>query len=305
MRFGSIKRKMKKIAAKRPSSHGERGYALVGIMAVMLFSLIMMSAAAPMVKFEAQREREEEMLWRGQQVAAGLARYAAMRGGQYPTDLNQLVEGIEVGVKKIRLLRPSALCDPMTPCDAGSSNWRLVRPGDPLVKELLDAYVSTQQKGQMVLPPPPPNLVAFAQMGATKLPGQNPDTKLDGNLGGMTGQVGGANSGGDDSEEFGKGAIIGVVSKKSDKMFRSYFGIDQYDHSLFFPGVPVLAGGFINPIAFGVIMGSGGSGNNTADAQNNPCPKGGVFIDGKCWGVLIPGKNCRGPNGETIPCPGS
>lgn len=275
---------------RRRKERVEGGYALIAIMGVIMFALILTTAAAPSVRFESQREREEEMLWRGQQVASALAHYAAMRGGQYPTDLKQLVEGIEIGTKKIRLLRPSALCDPMVGCTPGETNWRLVRPGDPLVRELLDAYIATQQRSTIQLPPPPGNLVAFAQMGATRLPGQPADTQLDGNIGGQ-------NSNDSDSSGLNrseKGPIIGVVSRKSDKMFRSYYGIEYYDHTLFFPGVPVFAGGFISPMMFGIGISA---------QTDNPCPRGGRLINGKCWGALLPGQQCRGKNGETVPCP--
>jgi hypothetical protein len=293
-------------AIPRKTRRNDRGYALVGLIGVMMFALILTTATAPSVKFESQREREEEMLWRGQQVSIAVQRYASMRGNQYPTDLNELVEGIEVGTKKIRLLRPSALCDPMTPCDPESTNWRLVHPGDPLVKELLDAYVAAQQKGNMILPPPPANLVLFAQMGATKLPGQAADTQLDGNIGpgnppsgDAPSQPGGPGAGpsGDTSNSLSdKAPIIGVVSRRSDRMFRNYFGIEQYDHTLFFPGVPVVAGGIISPLSLAFMMSS----------QPNPssnCPYGGVMINGKCWGGLYPGKNCRDPKtGDITPC---
>lgn len=279
----------------------ERGYALVALMGIMLFSLVLTTATAPKIQFETQREKEEEMLWRGQQVAAALTRYAQARGQQYPTDLTELVNGFEVGLKKVRFLRPSALCDPMTPCTPGTTNWRTVHPGDPLVKELLDAYLATQQKGNMVLPPPPAALITFAQMGGAKLPGQTADTRLDG-VGGPAAPQGGPGLAPIEGSSFDAngtsaaegGPIIGVVSRKSDKMFRSYFGIEYYDHSLFFPAIPVIAGGFINPLALGVMAGSG---------PPPQCNGGGVLINGKCWGGLTPGILCRGPNGETIPCP--
>lgn len=266
---------------------GESGYALVGLIGVMLFAMIMSATTAPMIKYEIQREREEEMLWRGQQIASALSSYAQLRAGQFPTRLEQLAEGITVGTKKIRIMRPSALCDPMLPCEGGT-NWRLVHPGDPLVRELLDAYIATQQKGNMALPPPPGNLVAFAQMGQTKLGGREADTQLDGNIGPA--------SGSDSEQEPGKeprGPIIGVVSKKTDRMFRSYFGIEFYDHSLFFAGVPVIAGGFLSPGT--LMLASGGN-------QTPRCENGGVLIQGRCWGGLTPGKNCRAADGSIYPC---
>ncbi len=271
----------------------DRGYALIGLMGVIMFALILTTVAAPSLKLESQREKEEEMLWRGQQVAWAISRYKRLRGNAYPTDLNELVQGIEIGTKKIRLLRPSALCDPMMPC-VGETNWRLVHPGDPLPKELLDAIVSTQEKRQMpVNPQNLSELARFAQIGATKLPGQPADTQLDGNIG----PVGGANQGDDSSSDpdskFKRGPIIGVVSKKSDRMFRSYFGIEQYDHALFFPDIPVVVGGFVNPLVMGALLVG-----NTGGKDPN-CPGGGVLIEGRCWGGLIPGQLKRDPNAQS------
>src|SRR5262245_20176465 len=112
---------------------GERGYALVGLMAVMMFALILTTAAAPALQREMQREKEEEMLWRGQQIAVALKNFRGLRGGLFPTDLKELVEGIDLNGKKLHLLRPSAICDPMTPCEE-ETNWRTINPGDPPTK---------------------------------------------------------------------------------------------------------------------------------------------------------------------------
>ena len=357
------------------SERTERGYAMVAIIGVMLFSLILTTATAPKIIFETKREKEEEMLWRGQQVAAALTRYSTARSGQYPTKLDELISGIDLGAKTIRFLRPSAICDPMTPCDPGkATNWRLVHPGDPLVKELLEAYLATQMKPNSNLPPPPQSLIMFAQMAGAKInldgtpvtdeahgqaaggtPGLNNGLNNGlnglnqgqpfGNNGGMSGGMGnfggsmqspgfqgsfqgggsfGGNGGSFDqggtsgtpgtsgtSSNSGSGSglssgsslgfnndeeslpIIGVVSKKSDKMFRNYFGIQYYDHTLFFPVIPVVAGGFISPLNQTAISNAGSA---------PQCSGGGVMINGKCWGGLTPGILCRGPNGATIPC---
>src|SRR5215470_16514400 len=85
---------------------GERGYALVGLMAVMMIALILTTAAAPTLQREMQREKEEEMLWRGQQVIVAISRYRQFRGGAFPTDLRELVEGVNDPTgRKIHLLR--------------------------------------------------------------------------------------------------------------------------------------------------------------------------------------------------------
>jgi type II secretory pathway pseudopilin PulG len=284
--------------ANKPAGLGKRnenGYALVGLMVVMMFALILATATAPTVRQETQREKEEEMLWRGQQVAFALKKYREYRSGAFPTDLKELIQGIDVNGKKIRLLRPSALCDPMTPC-ADGGNWRLAHPGDPLPKELLDAIIATQEKRQMSINPQSlQDLARFAQMGATKLPGQPSDTQLDGAIGARGGQADGNDAalGSDSDDPLKKKPIIGVVSKKSGKMYRSYYGIEEYDHVLFFPNVPVIVGGFVNPLVMTAAIVGGGGGN-----KDLTCPGGGVVIDGKCWGGIILGPIKRKETGS-------
>jgi len=273
----------------------ERGYALIGLMAVMMFAMILTTAAAPTLRQEMQREKEEEMLWRGQQVAMAIKKYRLDRGGIFPTDLNDLIKVTEVNGKRKRYLRPSAMCDPMMPC-TGENNWRLVHPGDPLPAELLTAISESQEKSQMPINPQGiQELARFAQLGAvnTKLPGQPADTQLDGNIGPVENQ--GADSGSGSGDQ--KTPIIGVVSRKSDKMFRSYYGIDQYDHALFFQDIPVMAGGFVNPFVLGATVVGAGAG-----VRDPQCPQGGVLINGKCYGNVIPGQMCRTPDGGVAPC---
>jgi hypothetical protein len=255
-----------------------------------MFALILTTATAPTLKQEMQREKEEEMFWRGQQIAVAINRYRAFRGGAFPTRLEDLVEGVDVGTKKLHLLRPSAICDPMTPCE-DETNWRLVNPGDPLPKELLEAIITSQEKNQITINPQGiQELARFAQMGAVSLPGQPADTQLDGVTSPVENQEGGSSSG-----DNAQGAmIIGVVSKKTGKMFRPYYGIEEYDHALFFPNVPVLAGGLINPFitpggAPGIPGGVPGGVPGGAPAARDPrCPAGGVFVNGKCVGAPSP-----------------
>lgn len=263
---------------------GERGYALVGLMAVMMLALILTTAAAPSLRREMQREKEEEMLWRGQQVVVALSRYRAFRGGVFPTDLKELVEGIDINGKRLHLMRSSAICDPMTPCEAeGETNWRTVNPGDPLTKELLEAIIIAQEKSKLpVNPQGIQELARFAQVGTVALPGQPADTQLDGVIGQGENQQGGS---GDNTQ----GApIIGVVSRKSGKMFRAYYGIEEYDRALFFPNIPVMAGGFMSPFVLGSVIPGGGVPGGVPGGPTNVkdprCPAGGMFVDGRCVG---------------------
>jgi type II secretory pathway pseudopilin PulG len=274
---------------ERDHKRSERGYALVGLIGVMLFALILTTAAAPKLKYESQREREEEMLWRGHQIQKALMIYFMnSRPNQYPTELNVLVEGLTIGTQKVRLLRPSALCDPMVSCEPGESNWRLVHPGDPLPKELLDALASMQQQQNGINIPVPPELRRYAQLGAVKLPGQESDDqgeqdeRSDNNPAPVTAP---GNSLGFDMS--GKQPIIGVVSSKSDQMFRSYYGIDLYDHALFFPGVPVVAGGFNRAALIGI--GRTGSGNTQQPGlSGSNCQPGEIRVGGQCIRTGVP-----------------
>jgi hypothetical protein len=264
-------------------------------MSVILFALILTTAAAPTQRRETQRENEEEMLWRGQQIAVAIKRYRLARGGMFPTDLNELSKVIEVNGKRIRFLRPSALCDPMMPC-RGGSNWRLVHPGDPLAKELLDAVIASQEKNAITINPQGiQELARFAQMVSTTLPRQPAGARLDSNISHTVDPKAGSGS------DFGdkKAPIIGVVSRKRGKILRSYYGIDQYDHALFFPDIPVLASDFNNPYEIGgVIIGVGDS------AGKDPRrPQGGVLIDGKRYGAVLRGQQCRDPaTQKSVPC---
>ncbi|HKX30445.1 MAG TPA: hypothetical protein VJ302_22325 [Blastocatellia bacterium] len=280
-----------------PGRRGERGYALVGMIGVMLFALILTTATAPSIKFEMQREKEEEMLYRGQQVADALGRY--FNNGptrRYPTDLKELVDGVTIGVRKTHFLRPSALCDPMTSCNPGTVNWKLVHQGDPLVRELYEAYIALQQGGQLTVMAPP-DFMRQAQLAGVQLPGQPADTKLDGNA--MAPTEGNAET--ESESGLNKLPILGVVSRKSGTMFRNYYGIQQYDHSLFFAGLGVVASGFTP----GVRLSGGGTLNNGQGANGtvnvtgggSPCPFGGVRINGQCAGGMYPGPQQR-PGGS-------
>ena len=125
-----------------------------------------MSAAVPSIEHEAQRELEEEMFFRGQQVGFALSSYRAVRG-RLPGKLEELVEKVETPKGEMRFLRPTALCDPLMPCEEGKSNWKPARPGDSVFTRFLEAYMALQAKfPERNYPPPPAELVQLAQLGA-------------------------------------------------------------------------------------------------------------------------------------------
>lgn len=280
----------------------EGGYLMVGLLAMMTITLVMIGAALPQLKFESQREREEEMLWRGQQIAMALVQYTNMKGQQLPTTLEELVDGITVGVKKVRLLRRSALCDPMLPCTGEKSNWRLVSPGDPVISSMISSLQAYQQKKkddpqmQQMLALSIANLQRFAPR--VQLPG-GASNSLGGGLNGIP-QDGQNNQNPNDQGDTGRSLlgglsdqkpIVGVVSHSKDRTVRQILDLEQYDQELFYVGGTVIAGGFYTPY----FSGTGGA----QAPQANPCPNGGFYLpdaDGKmrCFGGLFDGQ-CAPP----------
>src|SRR5436309_3738225 len=109
---------------------GERGYALVAMLATMTLLALLALAAAPGVQQQAQREREKEAIFRGQQVAEAIRLYYRYKGGQgvnsLPTSMDQLLEGIQIPgrTKKLQLLRSEAAHDPLS----SNGEWKTIEP---------------------------------------------------------------------------------------------------------------------------------------------------------------------------------
>jgi general secretion pathway protein G len=112
----------------RPRSHSQSGLTLVELIVTVAILAILASAAVPLARFRAQRERERELRYDLWQMRDAIDRYkdAADRGGfrtkvdsqNYPPDLDTLVKGEDVNGKKIRFLRRIPI-DPLT----GTTQW--------------------------------------------------------------------------------------------------------------------------------------------------------------------------------------
>ena len=100
--------------------HGESGFSLVALVATITITLIVMGAAMPSWKYVMQNEREQELYFRGDQIATAIERYQKKNGGAAPPNLEALVKG--------RYLR-KAYTDPMT----RDGKWRLIRVGEMMV----------------------------------------------------------------------------------------------------------------------------------------------------------------------------
>src|SRR2546421_8897660 len=115
-------------ARARSRLTGERGYTLIALLALMSLLALFALAAAPRIQQQAQREREKEAIFRGEQVADAIRSYYRYRGAQgvnaLPTSMDQLLEGIPRGTKKLQILRSEAAHDPLST----DGEWRLIGP---------------------------------------------------------------------------------------------------------------------------------------------------------------------------------
>jgi type II secretory pathway pseudopilin PulG len=92
------------------------GYALVALMATIAIMMILMAAAVPTWRYLMKNEREEELIFRGGEIADAIARYQRKNGNALPPSLEALVKG--------KYLR-HPYKDPMTK----KGQWRFIRQG--------------------------------------------------------------------------------------------------------------------------------------------------------------------------------
>ena len=208
-------------AMRITKSNGEGGYALVALLVVMsLLALFAMSAALN-VKQQAQREREKEAIFRGEQVADAIRSFYRSRGAQgvnsLPTNMDQLLEGIQIPgrTKKLQILRTAAAKDPLS----SSGEWKLIAPTSQdfagLVRNL------TVYSGGV--PPTPRNdfgaLAALIPQMTNVLDTKSTDTA----------------PGGEDNSESSSGPLLGVTSRSQHNSVITYYGIARHDEWIFTP----------------------------------------------------------------------
>jgi hypothetical protein len=99
----------------------QRGFALMMVMFLTTLLLIGVMAAAPYIRTERQREKEEEMIWRGKQYVRGIKLYYR-KTGRFPTSVDDLTKP-KLG--SLRFMR-QAYTDPMNKEDG---SWRLIYVG--------------------------------------------------------------------------------------------------------------------------------------------------------------------------------
>ena len=203
-------------AIRNPKS---QGYALVSLLVFMALLALFALAAAPQVQQQAQREREKEAIFRGQQVADAIGSYYRFRGAQgvnsLPTSIDQLLEGIPRGTKKLQILRPEAAHDPLS----SSGEWRLINPTSQDFARYISA-LTTYVGGA----PPSPRTEFGALANLIPRVTDVLDTKSSGTA-----------PGGEDNSDNSSGPFLGVSSRSRRNSVITFYGIDRHDEWIFTP----------------------------------------------------------------------
>ena len=97
------------------------GFTYIGLLIAVVVLGIGLSAAGTVWRTQAQREREQELLFIGREFQTAIAAYYAAGMHQFPQDINDLLEDKRFPEPRLHLRRLYA--DPMT----GAADWNILR----------------------------------------------------------------------------------------------------------------------------------------------------------------------------------
>jgi type II secretory pathway pseudopilin PulG len=97
------------------------GFTYVGLMIAIVILGVALSAVGTVWRTQAQREREQELLFIGREFRAAIAAYSNANGRQFPQDINDLLED-KRGPEPRHYLR-RLYADPMT----GAADWTILQ----------------------------------------------------------------------------------------------------------------------------------------------------------------------------------
>jgi type II secretory pathway pseudopilin PulG len=123
-------------------ARSEGGFALLAVLVTATIALILMAAAVPTWRHVMKDDREQELLFRGFQIADAVERYQKKNGNAPPPSLEILVQG-----KYLRKLYK----DPMV----SGGQWRLLHRG-----EVIPFSPSAEPPTTLPSPSPTPSLGA-------------------------------------------------------------------------------------------------------------------------------------------------
>jgi type II secretory pathway pseudopilin PulG len=234
-------------------SDSERGYAMAALLVALSVMSIMAAAALPAWRTMAQREREAELVFRGQQYVQAIELFSRRTGG-FPPSLNVLREG-----RFIRKLYK----DPITDGDFQPVYLGQVGVGGA-------PAVPGQQPPQAgpgrALFGPPGRQQGSPSVGASPLTGAASQMPSPAGRGlAPTSPFGQASA-------PGAGPIIGVTSRSTAESLRLYNGRNHYNEWLFVSTAATQApgAGTGTPTPGMGIPGRGGRGQPPAPGRANP-----------------------------------
>jgi len=220
--------------SERAYRRGESGYALLFVIFLVASIMLFAAAANPNALTQGRRQKEEEMIWRGNQYVRAVSLFYR-KNGRYPQNLEELAKPNAANVHFLR----KAYAEPMNTADG---SWRLiyVAPTGQLIgsvhfrtlQEMAVAYAFSGQGGgnasamaaQLFGQPTGTGVVGQpAGLGAPNQPSQNQSQGISsstqpaplGNLAAVDGPV------------FG-GSVIGVAGKEKQASIRVYQGGTTY-----------------------------------------------------------------------------
>jgi type II secretory pathway pseudopilin PulG len=263
---------------------GQRGYAMAALLVSIGVMTLLMSVAMPVWRTQAQREKEAELVFRGEQIARAINLYTRkMGGGNFPPNLDVLVQG--------RFLRKKYK-DPMTE----KGEWDLILAGGGVPGEGGSPQQPQQPgMGRGRVGGPSTGLTGLSAPPSNRPPGSasaQPQAGRQGQTPGFGGQAGGGQVG---------GGLMGVRSKSKETSFLVYKGSGTHYNEWQFlfssvsnrpgmpggqgaPGLPGGRGGQRNP-------GMGGRGTGIGSG-------GGRGIRGSSPGPFQPGTGGRRGGGQ-------
>lgn len=209
------------------SKRSEGGYTLVALLAMMTVLALFAMAVAPSVQQQAQREREQEAIFRGEQVAAAIRDFYVNRVGTargagdqaLPRSIDDLLEGVPIpgGSKNRQILRPSAARDPLTL----EGEWRFILPRS---ESLIDFQQSIMFYANNTVPRTnDPQMAQLQQFAVPQIVSVT-------NLGALS-----ATRDSSTADDDASGPFVGVASRSKRASVLTYYGIERHDQWIFTP----------------------------------------------------------------------
>ncbi len=193
----------------------EAGYTLVALFVAMTVMTILIAAVLPLASQQTQREREEELIFRGRQYAEGIRRFR-VKFGRYPTSLKEMVE---VEPRTLRKLWK----DPIT----NSDDWGLIFFGQGQTPVTPGGQPGPGGQGGPVVGGGSDKGGPFSRPTPTPAPTPRPGDSNEDDSGGKGDVKGGFDPTGNPKGEQ-TGPITGVYCKSQAKSIRVYQGRDEY-----------------------------------------------------------------------------